>query len=86
MPAIFIIIIILFVGLGYFLQSAGKEDPCVGIESSFRAWCDSCSIKNWPATDGASETLLKCMQKRYNKNVSTCDVSRSACTELANVG
>ena len=79
------LVIVSIAGMSYFLISAAKEDPCGGVGSSFKEWCNICSIRDWPSADGAPQTMVKCMQKLYNRTVSTCDVARQACAELAGV-
>jgi len=82
---IFLLIAVSLVGMSYYITSLGKQDPCAGTESSFKAWCNLCSIRNWPSSDGASNTMIVCMQKLYNKTISTCKLARDVCTELAGV-
>jgi len=82
---IFLLVTVSIVGMSYFLISAGKEDPCGGVGSSFREWCNICSIRNWPSGDGASQTMVNCMQKLYNKTITTCPLARQSCAELAGV-
>ncbi len=82
---VFVIVAVSIAGVSYFILSSGKEDPCGGVGSSFREWCNICSIRDWPPADGAPKNLVGCMQKFYNKTVSTCDIARQACAELAGI-
>ncbi len=79
-----IVIVIAIIALSYF-SILNKEDPCIGVIDSFKAWCGSCSIGNWPEADGATGTMISCVQKIYGKSISSCSSAKELCVQITGI-